>query len=152
MPPGGAVTAATVTVDGVVVVVVGGAVTTTGTAVVGGSVVGGDVTGGGATVGVVVSCTAVGIDVVLTAVAVGGAPLDWPSSTCEFTRAAAEPATSTPPIDNSIASRGLGAFIGPDGTGRSATAEPGDVQESSNIVVESANRPPAAWSSSTMRA
>jgi hypothetical protein len=69
-----------------------------------------------------------------------------------LTRAAAEPATSTPPIESSIASRGVGAFIDPDGTEHSATLEPGDVQDSSNIVAESANGRPTGQQSSTMRA
>jgi hypothetical protein len=119
--------------------------------VVGGCVVGASVTGTVATVGVVVSCTAVWVDVV-TAVAAGGAPLDWSSSTLALTRAAAEPATSTPPIESSIASRGVGAFIDPDGTEHSATLEPGDVQDSSNIVAESANGRPTGQHSSTMKA
>ncbi len=61
--------------------------------------------------GVVATVVTGGADELLTAVADAGAPPDSSSSTCEFTNAAAEPAASTPPIDSSIATRALGAFI-----------------------------------------
>jgi hypothetical protein len=97
-----------------------------------------------------------GSTVVLTAVADAGAPPDCSSSTCEFTSAAADPAASTPPIDNNIATRALGAFIRPasstdDGTGRSSALRTGDIQETSNNFPDSAKGHRRAEASSTMR-
>ncbi len=105
--------------------------------------------------GAVVVVTTASVDV-LTAVADAGAPPDWSSSTWEFTRAAAEPATSTPPIDSSIAKRALGAFILPasfpgDGTASLSVGRTGDVQESSNNVADSTNGSHAEEPSSTMK-
>jgi DNA-binding response OmpR family regulator len=152
VPAGVVVTVAGGAVTGGDVVVVGGAVTTAASDVVGGNVVGGNVVGGDVTGGAIVVVTAVDTT---AADAVGGAPLGRSSSTRELTSAAAEPATSTPPIDISIATLALGTFIHDllpgDARGwRSATRQ-GDVQEASNNVADSANRRSRVVASSTMK-